>query len=348
MAGLRRMQVSVGVMVLAGLALLVGFVLFVTRESFTRGDTVFETYFRESVQGLEVGSPVRYRGVAVGRISEIGLASAQYRRPEGQPFAGAFQLVVVRFAVDLRQTGDVPSIGDAVSQGLRARLASTGITGVVYIELDFVDPDRYPVPTLPWQPRDTFVPNIPSTTAQVTSAAETLLRRLEEVDLGGLLENVTGLMSDARALVGNPEIAAAIRDAAELVKEVRTMVNRMDLPGTVGEVRGTVGELRSTVGAVRGVVQGRELRETLTQASRAMADLRRTTAALPATVGRVDGVLRGADGTVTDLQAELAPLLRDLRATIANLRETSEALRRSPGQAVFGAPPPRTPAGAGR
>jgi len=333
-AGVRRMQVSVGVLVLAGLALLVGFVLFVTREAFTRGDTVFETYFRESVQGLEVGSPVRYRGVAVGRVSEIGLVSAQYRRPRGDPFAGAFQLVLVRFAVDLRQTGDIPAIGDAVGLGLRARLASTGITGVIYIELDFLDPDRYPVPELPWQPREAFVPNVPSTTAQVTTAAETLLRRLEDVDLAGLLENVTGLMADARALVGNPDIVAAIRDAAELVKEVRAMVNGMDLPGTVGE-------LRSTAGAVRGVVQGRELRETLTEASRAMADLRRTTASLPATVGRVNNVLRGADGTVTDLQAELAPLLRDLRATIANLRDTSEALRRSPGQAVFGAPPPR-------
>jgi ABC-type transporter Mla subunit MlaD len=330
------MQVSVGILVLAGLALLVGFVLFVTRESFTRGDTVYETYFRESVQGLEVGSPVRYRGVAVGRVSEIGLASAQYRRPEGQPFAGAFQLVVVRFAVDLGQVGDVPSIGDAVAEGLRARLASTGITGVVYIELDFVDPDRYAVPTLPWQPRDTFVPNIPSTTAQVTSAAEQLLRRLEEVDLKSVLENVTGLMADARALVGNPEVAAAIHDAAELVKEVRAMVNGLDLPGAVGEVR-------STVGAVRGVVQGRELREILQQASRAMADLQRTTATLPAAVRRADGVLRGADGAVGDLQSDLAPLLRDLRGTVSNLRETSEALRRSPGQAVFGAPPPRTP-----
>lgn len=335
MAGLRRMQVSVGVMVLAGLALLVAFVLFVTRESFNRGDTVFETYFRESVQGLEVGSPVRYRGVSVGRVSGIGLASAEYRRPEGQPFAGAFQLVVVRFAVDLRQTGDIPGITDAVAQGLRARLASTGITGVVYIELDFLDPDRYPVPTLPWQPRDTFVPNVPSTTAQVTSAAEQLLRRLEEVDLKSLLDNVTGLMADARALVGNPEIVAAIHDAAELVKEVRAMVNGLDLPGTVGEVR-------STVGAVRGVVQGRELREILQQASRAMADLQRTTATLPAAVRRADGVLRGADGAVGDLQSDLAPLLRDLRGTVSNLRETSEALRRSPGQAVFGAPPPRT------
>jgi ABC-type transporter Mla subunit MlaD len=332
-AGLRRIQVSVGLLVVAGLVLLVGFVLFATRESFTRGDTIFETYFRESVQGLEVGSPVRYRGVAVGRISEISLASAQYRRPQGETFAGAFQLVVVRFAVDLRQTGDVPSLGDAVSQGLRARLATTGITGVIYIELDFLDPERYPAQTLPWQPQYTFVPAVPSTTAQVQTAAETLLRRFEDVDLKAVLDNVTGLVADARALVGNDDLATVLREAAELIKEVRAMAGQTDLPGVVTELRGTVA-------AVRGVVDSPELRETLAQAAAAMTDLRRATARLPATVNQLETVLRSARGVSGDLQAEIAPLLRDLRATTANLRETSEALRRSPSQALFGSPPP--------
>jgi ABC-type transporter Mla subunit MlaD len=335
MAGLRRTQVSVGLLVVAGLALLVGFVLFVTRESFTRGDTLFETYFRESVQGLEVGSPVRYRGVAVGRISEISLASSQYRRPQGETFAGAFQLVVVRFTVDLRQSGDIPTLSEAVNQGLRARLATTGITGVIYIELDFLDPERFPVQTIPWQPQYTFIPAVPSTTAQVQSAAETLLRRLEDVDLKSLLDNITGLVADARALAGNEDITTALRDAAELIKEVRAMAGQTDLPGVVTELRGTFA-------AVRGVVEGPEVREVLTQASGAMVELRRATARLPAAVSQLEAVLRSARGVTGDLQAELAPVLRDLRATTANLRETSEALRRSPSQVLWGDPPPRS------
>eukprot|EP01031_Cornospumella_fuschlensis_P051317 gene51317-62754_t len=190
MASARKIQLSVGVMVVVGLALLVGFVLFLTQNRTSTSDILFETYIRESVQGLEVGSPVRYRGVAVGRVTEIALAAAEYRRPEGEGFAAAFQLVVVRFAVNLRRVGDVPSTEEAVRQGLRARMASQGITGVGYIELDFLDPERFPLASVPWTPRYSWIPAVPSTVAQVTSAAEMFLRQIQAIDFGGLVGHI--------------------------------------------------------------------------------------------------------------------------------------------------------------
>ena len=69
----RGLYFRVGALVLAGLALTIGFVLFFTASRFGRGAVVYETYLRESVQGLDVGSAVRYRGVAIGRVSEIEL-----------------------------------------------------------------------------------------------------------------------------------------------------------------------------------------------------------------------------------------------------------------------------------
>ena len=69
MAAGRGLYLRVGVLILAGLALAVGFVLFFTAGRLRDDSVVFETYLRESVQGLEVGAPVRYRGVAIGRVS---------------------------------------------------------------------------------------------------------------------------------------------------------------------------------------------------------------------------------------------------------------------------------------
>ena len=322
----RRTYFSVGAMVLAGGALLVGFVLFLTGDRLRQGDAVFETYSRESVQGLETGSPVRYRGVQVGRVTEIALASAVYRRPEGEAFAGAFQLVVVRFAVDLTRIGDIPRMDQAVAQGLRARLATTGITGVVYIELDFVDPDRYPVASLPWEPQNLVIPSQPSTAAQVQSAAEQLLRRVEDVPIEAIIANVNGLVTDIRARITAEEVQGLVDAATGLLNDLRTEVRRADL-ATVSE------ELRGAAAGVRGLAEGRAIREALARLNAALGEIRSASQQVGPTVGRVNA-------TVGDVQAELAPILRDLRAITSNLRETSEALRRSPSQTLLGAPPP--------
>ena len=66
-------------------------------------------------------------------------------------------------------------------------------------------------------------------------------------------------------------------------------------------------------------------------------------ARLPAVIQTLELALRSIRGTTTDAQADLGPLLRDLRATVASLRDTAEALRRSPSQSLFGAPPPPPP-----
>jgi ABC-type transporter Mla subunit MlaD len=338
MAQSRRVQFSVGLLVLVGLALATGFVLFLTGDRLRQTDALFETYLRESVQGLEVGSTVRYRGVTVGRVTEIGLASAEYRRPEGQPFADAFQLVIVRFAVDTQRAGDVPRTEVAVAQGLRVRLATQGITGVTYLELDFVDPDRFLVPSLPWTPRHTLIPSMPSTVAQAQNTLEQVMRQLQNVDFAAFASNVDGLLTELRRLVRGTDLAPTLAEAAALLSELRAAIAATDLPALSAE-------LRATGAATRGVLEGQELRGTLTALSRASEELRATAQRLPATLTQIEATLRAARGTTTDLQAELAPLLRDLRATTANLRDTTEALRRSPSQTLLGAPPP---AGAGR
>lgn len=348
MADSRRLQLRVGLLVVVGLALAIGFTLFFTASRLSSSDLIFETYLRESVQGLDVGAPVRYRGVAIGRVTFIGLVSAEYRRPEGEPFVGAFQLVLVRFAVDENRLGDVPSMQEAVKLGLRARISAQGITGVNYIELDFVNPERYPAMEVPWGPEFPYVPSIPSTVAQVTSVAEDLLQKLQAADLPALVTNLSGLIVDLRRELDGGDVQRVLVDAAALLQSLRRATEGADLPQVAGEVRALVAELRSAAtearGAMtdaRGLLAGRETKQTLANVSAASAELRAAMQKLPGSLTQIEQTLRTARGTTADLQAELVPLLRDLRATVANLRETTEALRRSPSQTIFGAPPPQ-------
>ncbi|MDQ1080060.1 MlaD family protein [Pseudoroseomonas cervicalis] len=331
-----RLYVRVGALILAGLALGLGFVLFLTGGGIGRQAMIFETYVGESVTGLEVGAAVRYRGVQVGQVSAIGLVNAEYPPSSRNQALEAFQLVLVRLALDPAKA-TIDSAEDAeraVGRGLRARLSSQGITGLAYIELDFVNPARFPArEDLPWEPAYPVIPAMPSTVAQVQNAAEALLSRIQQAPIEQLLGDVSAVVGLVKQQLQEGDLSRTLAEAAQTMTALRGMASETDLPGLVRELRQTVAELRGLVG-------GPEARATLANASAAAAELRQALARLPAAIAALEQVARSARTTTQDANADLGPLLRDLRAVAGNLRDTTEALRRAPGQAIFGAPPP--------
>jgi paraquat-inducible protein B len=293
---------------------------------------MFETYFEESVQGLDVGAPVRYRGVAVGRVTQIGLVTAEYPRPAGMPYSAGFQRVFLRFGLNLRQVGETPDIDEAVRLGLRARITAQGITGVNYLELDFVSPQCFPVTSPPWQPRYPVIPGVPSTVAQVTNAAELLIQRLADLPVDQISNDIAGLLSNLNRQTSDGDLAQVLREAATTMTLLRTAVEGGDLAGALDEFRSAAADART-------LLNGPEIRGAMANASGAAAELRRAAQRLPGAVEGMERTMRAARETTVDVQAELLPILIDLRATTANLRATAEQLRSSPSQILFGAPP---------
>lgn len=363
MAKARKLYFGVGLLILTGLALGVGFVLFLTSGRIGETASVIETYSRESVTGLDVGAPVRYRGVAIGRVTEITLVSATYARGDILPTTPEYQLVLLRFAVDTRRLGQIPNLSVALDLGLRVRIAAQGITGISYLDLDFHDPERYPIPVYPWTPRYPVIPSIPSTVSQVTSGAERLLQRLDELDIETLLTNLTGLLGDMRRIAGSDDIPRVLREAAGLFEELRRVAGTDDLPRAIREAAETMVALRGAVaeadiaGTLRAIREaatavdemavaidrmaaGPDLRNATASIGQVATDLRVAIARLPAAVQSLEATIRAARVATTDTQSDLVPLLRDLRAVAANLRDVTEALRRSPSQTLLGAPPP--------
>lgn len=316
----------VGMLALAAMALAVGFILYLTAGQFGTKSDYFETYVGESIVGLDVGAAVRYRGVQIGRITEITLAAAAYDVPEARNNRAAMQLVVIRFAVEKMRVARISSLEDMVASGLRARISSQGITGVTYLELDVLDPKRFPPIEVPWTPRYEHIPAVPSTITQVTSAAEQILRRLEALDIEGLVNNAAGLMGDLRRQVSDGEVATMLREAGETLAELRAEIRKVRLEDTASELRGAIAQIGDAGRSAQELLASREIRDALVR--------------IPAAVTALEQTLRTARGTTTDLQADLSPLMRDLRASVANLRDTTEALRRNPSQTLLGAPPP--------
>jgi phospholipid/cholesterol/gamma-HCH transport system substrate-binding protein len=101
-------------------------------------DVVFRIHFPDSVSGLTVGDPVKFRGVDVGTVKSIDIDPDNSRLVK----------------VDVRLRKETP-----VKTDTKASLAMKGITGVVFVELNGGDPAAKTL--IAATPQDK-VPEIPS------------------------------------------------------------------------------------------------------------------------------------------------------------------------------------------
>src|SRR6185369_1409630 len=122
----------IGLFVIVGSVLIVVGVILLGAGSGLRKSVLIETCFVESVQGLEVGSPMRLRGVKIGEVQEITFANRVY------PTRHVYALVRVAVATGPLGAEDLTkaksAIDELITEGLRVRLAPLGITGTLYLE----------------------------------------------------------------------------------------------------------------------------------------------------------------------------------------------------------------------
>lgn len=307
-----------------------------------------ETYIDESVQGLDVGSAVKFRGVQVGKVETISLTSVEY--------ATKRRYVLVRIGLTtkifLAEPGS-PSFMTEVEKGLRVRLASQGVTGAAYIEADYQDPARNPPLEIDWPPRYPYVPSIRSRITQLSESVEKILRSVESIDVGRLVDglekslltitkvaegaNFEKLGGQANAfltevrdtnrqlkdLIGSPELRSAFKDGAEAAKTAREIIDSAEKP-----LKQLLVDLPQATDSVNKLIK---------RADAISADLPESSTQLRQSLRRLNRLLASQ-------QQEIHTTIENIRTISENVKELTEESKRYPSQAVFGAPPP--PAGA--
>jgi ABC-type transporter Mla subunit MlaD len=333
--GTNSVYLRVGLLIVGGIALLLALIWFLAGGQVRHG-TLFESYFRESVQGLEVGATVKYRGVTLGRVTEIGLVSAEYG--EGQPIdiaSRTYQLVYVRYVMDTKKLGDVPGTAAAVSLGLRARIASQGLTGLSYIELDFVDPKQYPAETVPWTPKGDYIPSMPSTFSQVQDAAQQFLAKMNKVDVDKVAQELLGLLTDLRGELVTGDVHTTLAKATDTLQTLDDSLRAANIPALTAD-------LQKTSESTRGLINGEQVRKLLDNANIAAQRLAEAGAKLPPLIASMQATAQRANNSTADVEQSLVSVLRDIQAVVQNLRAVTDSLRQYPAQILTSQPPPRS------
>ena len=188
---------KIGVFVLVGLGLIIFAVLIFGSSKWFQSVVYIETYFEESVQGISDGAPVKYRGLRIGYIKEIAFTSEIYKNHLNTQIHN--RSIYVRIAItsklftQLKEHDFIKLLSEEVEHGLRVKLVTKGLTGVNYLELDYVDPKSNPPPVINWQPKDFFVPSVTSTLAQLSENIQYIISELKGVDFKKLFQDIDKL-----------------------------------------------------------------------------------------------------------------------------------------------------------
>jgi len=336
-----------GIFIIVASAIFVAIVLALGAGNVFKRTITIETYFDESVQGLDVGSAVKYRGVQVGRVTRIGFTSSRY---EGStPAKSRRQYVLVEAELDPAlvgaREGDAEYLKEMVAAGLRARLAPVGITGTAYLEIDFVDPKANPPLTVTWTPEHVYIPSAPSTYNQIVSGAQKFLATLDNADIEGAINSIAVLARTANDRLGELPVGALASDATAALKELRALLARLDRTVASPAVGQAVQDLAAASARLREVLANPGWATAPGQAADAFAKVRELAdnPRLQDAIVRLDRILTRLDTLTAGADPDFSAALHNLRRVSENLRDLTETLKRYPGSVLAEPPRPVTP-----
>ena len=273
---------KLGLFVVVALLTMVGAVFWLGARTLRRASIPMVSYFDEPVQGLDVGSPVKFRGVTIGTVGDITLAP-DHR--DVQVTSDIYVDALKRLGLAVPKKG-----GEPLDPSLRVQLVSAGITGVRFLQTDFFDPERYPPPALTFRPPWNYLPSTPSTLKSLEDAAVEIADKLPHLEdvadvtlsdlrhaLGSFDRLATGLGSDDgslnRLLLELRSAAVRVEAALDEAKLGATTASLRDTSGKVGQAASTTEQTVANVGDVREELRASlvALRETL-DSVRTLAD----------------------------------------------------------------------------
>ncbi|NUO54647.1 MAG: MCE family protein [Polyangiaceae bacterium] len=277
----------------------------------------YHTYFNESVQGLDVGAPVKYRGVNIGVVDKINIAEDK-RHVD----------VAMEFELDdLAQLGLTKNgkagepMGLAMESELRAQLGSQGITGVKFVNIDFFDPRTNPPPVLPFEPPPNYIP-----------AASSLFKNLEDTVV--------------RAAEKFPEIADNLASISARIDKVLGVLDEKHVPENIATV---IENLNAIINDVQAIVKSTERQALPDKAGKAIANLDEALTKLNRVIGSLEGEKgfvsragRAADAfgdvgkSATGTARQLEDTMKDLSDAARAIRDLAEAVERDPDMLVKG------------
>jgi len=188
----------VGLIVFIGITLILGFTYWLVKPSDEEAIKKYLVYFDESVLGLNLDAPVKYRGISVGKVTKLRISPNNSEQ--------------VEVMVSILKT-------TPIKMNTVAKLTSQGITGLSYINLSMgghntpsltvIEGNEYPIIKSVPSFFEDFEKSLGSVSSKLTSTlskTEQLLSDENQVQITLILERTAKLMDKLEKVLDNRTI----------------------------------------------------------------------------------------------------------------------------------------------
>jgi phospholipid/cholesterol/gamma-HCH transport system substrate-binding protein len=286
---------------------------------FEKGKT-YVTYFDESVQGLQVDSAVKYRGVEAGRVERIRVA------PDNR-------LIEVVMKINLR---------GKLEREYVAQLKAAGITGIVFVELDRKETDKPdPSPKITFASQYPVISSKPSDVKQLLTGIDNVIQSLNKIDTQGISDQIKSTLKVLESVVASLN---------NVVGSVDKALGTGKLEEAIVEVKNTLLKVQNFVSDAQKDLQAMNLGKSGTNIESATARLDKimNSGEIEAVLAEVKDAAKNMNQLVEGLDKRSLAITNNIKATSENLKRASESLEMltervyaSPSDLLFGEPPPR-------
>lgn len=316
----------IGVFVIVAIGLVVGAILMLGSGRFFRHYPKYVMYFDSSVKGLSIGSPVVFRGVKVGSVTDLSV-----------DFNPSDLSILIPVYVELGEEkmnmadlnileGDRTALQDEYTQalikkGMRAQLEMQSVvTGQLLIALDF-----HPATKADFLGKDKRYAEIPTIPTQF----QQLTKRLENVPIEEIFQELRATLAGIHKMVNSPEAATLIASGSKGLEEARLLIHHID-----GQVRPFAGSTNAAVQQIKSLAENMNIELVPLSASiKNLADETRET------LKKSQAAFEKMDSAVGDdsaLAYQLPKTLKELEGAARSIRLLANELRQHPEAVVWG------------
>ena len=238
----------IGAFVSAALLLLIAMVLFFGSAGFLGRNVRFILFFDQSVNGLQVGSPVKFRGVPVGSVERIQIR-AEGQDPESRAIPVVIKIDHARMEQDLGVSSSSfqpETIPQAIERGLVAQLAIDSlITGQLFVDFSF-EPGKVEEFRLHLSAANGMVeiPTLGSPLDQITADMVQLIAKVSEVDLQRLSDNVNVALENLAVVLQGLDAAGISASVTHAANQVTAFVGSDAFEQSLAAMRGAFTEVQ--------------------------------------------------------------------------------------------------------